>query len=102
MRRAADLAAQLQRLGIEVLHDLPGVGQNLHDHPDVVLAGTGEGNIFGSRAGVGILRSTDAGKTWALMPGSGIFARMSVAKVAFDPDDPTSRRIFVALFFVAF
>ncbi len=29
-------AAQLQRHGITVVHDLPGVGENLHDHPDVV------------------------------------------------------------------
>ena len=29
-------AAQLQQHGIGVLHDLPGVGENLHDHPDVV------------------------------------------------------------------
>jgi choline dehydrogenase-like flavoprotein len=28
--------AQLQRHGIAVLHDLPGVGAHLHDHPDVV------------------------------------------------------------------
>ena len=28
--------AQLQRHGIAVLHDLPGVGQHLHDHVDVV------------------------------------------------------------------
>jgi choline dehydrogenase-like flavoprotein len=28
--------AQLQRYGIPVLHDLPGVGANLHDHVDVV------------------------------------------------------------------
>jgi choline dehydrogenase-like flavoprotein len=28
--------AALQRLGITVAHDLPGVGANLHDHPDVV------------------------------------------------------------------
>ena len=27
----------LQSLGIPVLHALPGVGQHLHDHPDVVL-----------------------------------------------------------------
>jgi len=26
----------LRRLGIEVVHDLPGVGRNLHDHVDVV------------------------------------------------------------------
>jgi choline dehydrogenase-like flavoprotein len=29
--------AQLQQHGIGVLHDLPGVGAQLHDHPDVVL-----------------------------------------------------------------
>ena len=29
--------AELQRHGIGVVHDLPGVGANLHDHPDVVL-----------------------------------------------------------------
>ncbi|HXD43380.1 MAG TPA: choline dehydrogenase [Ramlibacter sp.] len=29
-------AAQLQAQGIAVLHDLPGVGRNLHDHPDVI------------------------------------------------------------------
>ena len=29
-------AAHLQALGIPVVHDLPGVGKNLHDHPDVV------------------------------------------------------------------
>ncbi|WP_332826918.1 GMC family oxidoreductase [Ramlibacter sp.] len=29
-------AAQLQRHGIPVVHDLPGVGRNLHDHVDVV------------------------------------------------------------------
>ncbi|HRL98797.1 MAG TPA: choline dehydrogenase [Acidovorax sp.] len=28
--------AHLQQHGIPVLHDLPGVGQHLHDHPDVV------------------------------------------------------------------
>ena len=29
--------AQLQQHGIAVVHDLPGVGEHLHDHPDVVL-----------------------------------------------------------------
>ena len=28
---------QLQSQGVPVLHDLPGVGANLHDHPDTVL-----------------------------------------------------------------
>lgn len=31
-------AGHLQELGIEVKHDLPGVGQNLRDHPFVVIA----------------------------------------------------------------
>ncbi|MDE0308322.1 MAG: choline dehydrogenase [Acidiferrobacterales bacterium] len=30
-------ADHLQELGIEVLHHLPGVGQNLNDHPDFVM-----------------------------------------------------------------
>jgi choline dehydrogenase-like flavoprotein len=30
-------AAQLQSHGIAVVHDLPGVGQNLQDHPDLTL-----------------------------------------------------------------
>ncbi len=30
-------AAQLQQHGIAVVHALPGVGEHLHDHPDVVL-----------------------------------------------------------------
>lgn len=30
-------AAHLREHGIGVVHDLPGVGENLHDHPDVVL-----------------------------------------------------------------
>jgi choline dehydrogenase-like flavoprotein len=30
-------AAHLREHGIDVLHDLPGVGDNLHDHPDVVM-----------------------------------------------------------------
>ena len=28
--------AQLQQHGIEVVHDLPGVGEHLHDHPDAI------------------------------------------------------------------
>jgi choline dehydrogenase len=30
-------AAHLRDVGVEVVHDLPGVGQNLHDHPAVPL-----------------------------------------------------------------
>ncbi len=30
-------AAHLRELGVDVVHDLPGVGENLHDHPAVPL-----------------------------------------------------------------
>ncbi len=30
-------AAHLAEHGIQVVHELPGVGENLHDHPDVVM-----------------------------------------------------------------
>ena len=43
MRSGIGPAAHLQSLGIEVLHDLPGVGENLHDHPDVVLVAEAPG-----------------------------------------------------------
>jgi choline dehydrogenase-like flavoprotein len=44
MRSGIGPAAHLQSLGIEVLHDLPGVGENLHDHPDVVLVADAPGH----------------------------------------------------------
>ena len=37
MRSGLGPAAHLQALGISVQRDVPGVGGNLHDHPDVVL-----------------------------------------------------------------
>jgi len=41
--------AQLQRHGITVLHDQPGVGAHLHDHPDVVrvVDAPGQSELFG-------------------------------------------------------
>ena len=37
MRSGIGPGAQLQAMGIATLRDLPGVGENLHDHPDAVL-----------------------------------------------------------------
>ena len=53
MRSGLGPAAHLQQLGIEVQRDLPGVGANLHDHPDVVLvAPVREGrDLFGLSLG---------------------------------------------------
>jgi len=44
MRSGIGPAAHLQSLGIEVLRDLPGVGENLHDHPDAVLVADAPGH----------------------------------------------------------
>ncbi len=45
--------AQLQQFGIATLHDQPGVGANLHDHPDVVLVADVPGGreLFGISPG---------------------------------------------------
>ena len=60
MRSGLGPAAHLQTLGIVVQRDLPGVGGNLHDHPDVVLvAPVREGReLFGLslRGGWDVLR----------------------------------------------
>jgi choline dehydrogenase len=37
-RSGIGAADDLRALGIDVVHDLPGVGENLHDHPVVALA----------------------------------------------------------------
>jgi choline dehydrogenase-like flavoprotein len=49
MRSGLGPGAHLQSLGIAVQHDLPGVGQNLHDHPDAVLVANapGQHDLFG-------------------------------------------------------
>ncbi len=43
MRSGIGPAAHLRRLGIDLQHHLPGVGENLHDHPDVVLVADAPG-----------------------------------------------------------
>ena len=55
MRSGIGPGAQLQAMGINTLCDLPGVGENLHDHPDAVLCADAPGHteLFGlSVAGV--------------------------------------------------
>ena len=53
MRSGVGPGAHLQSLGIAVQVDLPGVGDNLHDHPDVVLVADAPGarELFGLSAG---------------------------------------------------
>ncbi|MEO0356811.1 MAG: GMC oxidoreductase [Pseudomonadota bacterium] len=75
MRSGVGPAAQLQDLGIDVLHDAPGVGQNLHDHPGVGLHHAGDGSGYGL--------TLDQLPGWALAPiqilwGKGRFASPTV------------------------
>jgi choline dehydrogenase len=60
-------AAQLRALGIDSVADLPGVGQNLHDHPIVMASCSSASALPASRYNHGeayaALRSTLAG-TW--------------------------------------
>ena len=57
--------AQLRQLGITVLHDLPGVGANLHDHVDVVMGVDAPHlkDLFGLSA-VGLWRALGAMNEW--------------------------------------
>lgn len=59
--------------------------------PSIIYVGTGEpdpgaGGGFG-QTGLGIMKSTDGGKTWNLIAASS-FARATVKRILVDPDDP--------------
>ncbi|HVR09915.1 MAG TPA: hypothetical protein VMW75_17865 [Thermoanaerobaculia bacterium] len=67
------------------------IGSLLVDPTDpsgqTVYAGTGEPNVsVDSEAGMGIYKSTDAGETWTLVPGSAQFQGRAVASLAIAPD----------------
>jgi photosystem II stability/assembly factor-like uncharacterized protein len=55
-------------------------------NPDIVWVGTGEANIFrASLAGVGIYKSTDAGRTWTH---KGLTDTQTIARILVHPDNP--------------
>ena len=63
---------------------------------NVIYAGTGEANYSGdSRYGIGLLKSTDGGTSWSVIPGpitanspKGVFYRKSISRVVVSPTDP--------------
>jgi hypothetical protein len=63
-------------------------------NPNILYAGTGEAdNSADSYYGAGVLKSTDAGATWALM-GSTPFNQKGITKIAIDPTNPDT--VYVA------
>ncbi|WP_287242170.1 GMC oxidoreductase, partial [Pseudoalteromonas sp.] len=67
--------AELEEKGIEVIHDLPGVGKNLHDHPDVILVVKSKKksgialNLVGTiKSTIALFKYALAGKGWLASP----------------------------------
>ena len=67
LRSGVGPGSDLSALGIDVLHDLPGVGENLHDHPAVGLHFAGRGSGYGL--------SWSQLPAWALSPVHWMLAR---------------------------
>jgi photosystem II stability/assembly factor-like uncharacterized protein len=63
-------------------------------NPSTVYAGMGEGNWAYAQLGQGILRSSDGGSSWAVLPGSDIFVGHGFYRLVVDPSD--GERILVA------
>ena len=56
--------------------------------PNIIYAGTGEATGPGfTKAGMGMLKSTDGGKTWSLL-GASSLARAAVRRIRVHPADP--------------
>jgi photosystem II stability/assembly factor-like uncharacterized protein len=54
--------------------------------PNIVWIGTGEANIFrSSQAGIGVYKSTDAGKTWTFM---GLAGTSTIPRIVIHPANP--------------
>ena len=54
---------------------------------NIVFAGTGEAELRGTYAGVGLLKSTNGGNSWQRIA-TNTFARTSFSDIKVDPDDP--------------
>jgi choline dehydrogenase len=71
MRSGLGPADHLREIGIDVVRDMPGVGQNLHEHPNLLNIYRAAGNI-GLTRHLRLDRATFAVLRWALF-GSGPF-----------------------------
>ena len=91
--------AELSRHGIPVVHDLPGVGQNLQDHPDFIWSyktADTEGIGLGLKGALSILRAI---KHWR-RDGTGLVTTPGAEAGAFIRSDPALDRPDLQLHFV--
>lgn len=65
---------------------------------NTIYAGTGEGNFSGdSKYGIGLLKSTNGGATWSLIPGPGnVFYRRNISKIVVDPTSASTVYLTIA------
>ena len=93
-------ASHLQSHGVGVVHDLPGVGRNLHDHVDVVQVVDAPHlkDLFGL-SGAGILRVIKGILEWRNFR-SGMLTTNFAEAGGFVKSDPTEQRPDLQLHFV--
>lgn len=68
--------------------------------PNVMYAGTGvaDDQLDDASGGIGILKSTNDGLTWTVIPGSvAVFSGARISSIVVDPNDPTGDMLFVAV-----
>lgn len=91
--------AELARHGIGVVHDLPGVGQNLQDHLDYIISyASRRKDVIGLTPG-GLIALGRAGMQWRKTRG-GLFSSPYAEGGAFFRTDPSQDRPDVQLHFV--
>ncbi|MDD3443912.1 MAG: choline dehydrogenase [Zavarzinia sp.] len=82
-------AEELRAKGIGVVHDLPGVGKNLQEHPDVAAAYTSKKRDgFAMNMG-GLLKMAGAGVAYALGNRSNLLGRSLTQAGGFVKSDPS-------------
>jgi len=92
-------ADELRAQGVRLVHELPGVGQNLQDHLDYILSyRSPRKDVIGLNPG-GIARLVKAGLEWR-RTGEGLFATPFAEAGAFLKSDPGLDRPDLQLHFV--
>ncbi|WP_323035981.1 GMC family oxidoreductase [Pararhodobacter sp.] len=92
-------ADELRAQGIKIVHELPGVGQNLQDHLDYVVSWTSKRNDVVGLGPSGLLRLLKAGLEWR-KTGEGLFASPMAEGGAFLKSSPAVERPDLQLHFV--